>query len=83
LNDAKHISIKSAIASAFGIGLPFLLILIVTAITIYCSGVLVHQNKIAPGFVMQARVLLLTYSHLLFTLFFLGWFQFAKKHMIL
>jgi ATP-binding cassette subfamily B (MDR/TAP) protein 1 len=53
LNDAKNISIKSALASAFGVGLPFLLILVVTAITVWLSALFVENGKISPGFVMQ------------------------------
>lgn len=53
LADARRISLKSAIASAFGTGIPFFLILTVTAITIFLAGTLVNDDRIAPGFVMQ------------------------------
>lgn len=57
LDEARVISMKSAIASSFGVGIPFLLILIVTAVTIYCSGVMVNDNLVEPGFVMQVNVI--------------------------
>jgi ABC-type multidrug transport system fused ATPase/permease subunit len=53
LGDARKISMKSALASAFGTGVPFFLILTVTAITIYLAGYLVNEGKITSGFVMQ------------------------------
>jgi ABC-type multidrug transport system fused ATPase/permease subunit len=55
LRDARKISLKSAVASAVGTGVPFFLILTVTAITIYLSGLFVTASPpiITPGFVMQ------------------------------
>ena len=55
LADATKISLKSAVASAFGTGIPFFLILTVTAITIFLAGTLVNDQRIAPGFVMQVN----------------------------
>jgi hypothetical protein len=53
LNDAKNISLKSAMASAFGVGLPYLLMLVVLALTVWLSAKFVQELKIEPGFVMQ------------------------------
>lgn len=53
LGNARKISMKSAIASAVGTGIPFFLILTVTAITIYLAGVMVDRNEIAAGFILQ------------------------------
>jgi hypothetical protein len=63
LNDAKNISMKSAIASAFGTGLPFILILGVTAVTVWLSGLFVEEGLIAPGFVMQVNMMSLILFH--------------------
>lgn len=55
LREARKISIKSGLASAFGQGIPFLLTFAITAVTIYFSGTLVSEGKIDPGFVFLVR----------------------------
>lgn len=55
MKEARKISIKSGLASAFGQGIPFLLTFAITAVTIYFSGTLVSEGKIDPGFVFLVR----------------------------
>jgi len=53
LEDAKKVSMKSAIASSIGTGTPFFLTLTVTAVTVLVSGIFIQQKLIQPGFVIQ------------------------------
>ena len=53
MNEAWKTSLKSGLAASFGLGLPYLITLSVVAATVYLSGKLLDENKIAPGFVLM------------------------------